>query len=186
MSRRSRITLIIGGLSWMVMPTLAIETTHSPVLLRWTILVSALLGTGTVGTAITSAIGHYGFGAHRFPSALTLFGQMLPVALPITVVVGVITTVIAVSKGRLEASQLALQTQRLERERAEKLAAEAQLIFHLGDAGPGGLPFRLELSLACVEAHFFGAQAFELLGKLLALRRQGGGLLADGGFLLPQ
>jgi two-component system sensor histidine kinase AlgZ len=120
------ITLIIGGLSWMVMPTLAIETTHSPVLLRWTILVSALLSTGTVGTAITSVIGHYGFG-DRFSSALTLFGQMLPVALPITVVVGVITTVIAVSKGRLEASQMALQTQRLERERAEKLAAEAQL-----------------------------------------------------------
>jgi LytS/YehU family sensor histidine kinase len=47
--------------------------------------------------------------------------------LPITVVVGVVTTLIVSNKERLEASRAALQTQRLERERAEKLAAEAQL-----------------------------------------------------------
>jgi LytS/YehU family sensor histidine kinase len=43
------------------------------------------------------------------------------------VVVGVITTLIVSNQERLEASRAALATQRLERERAEKLAAEAQL-----------------------------------------------------------
>jgi two-component sensor histidine kinase len=121
------ITLIIGALSWSVMPTLAEWTEHYPPLLRWTILVSALLGTGTLGTAIAAAIGYYGFGAERDGSLLLLFGHTLPVALPITVVVGVITTLIVSNKERLVASRMALQAQRLERERAEKLAAEAQL-----------------------------------------------------------
>jgi two-component system, LytTR family, sensor histidine kinase AlgZ len=121
------ITLIISGLSWTVMPTLGEWTEHKPPLLRWTILVSALLGTGTLGTAIASAIGYYGFGVERGESPLHLFGETLPVALPITVVAGVITTLIVSNKERLEASRMALQTQRLERERAEKLAAEAQL-----------------------------------------------------------
>ena len=123
------ITLIIGALSWSVMPTLGAWTEHKPPLLRWTILVSALLGTGTVGTAIASVIGYYrGFGVARdaFPPLL-LFGNTLPIALSITVVVGVITTLIVSNKERLAASRAALQEQRLERERAEKLAAEAQL-----------------------------------------------------------
>jgi two-component sensor histidine kinase len=121
------ITLIIGGLSWSVMPSLGEWTEHKPPLLRWTILVSTLLGTGTLGTAIAAVIGYYGFGIARDASALHLIGETLPVALPITVVVGVITTLIVSNKERLEASRTALQTQRLERERAEKLAAEAQL-----------------------------------------------------------
>ena len=119
------IALIIGGLSWTVMPALGAWTEHKPPLLRWTILVSALLGTGTAGTAIAATIGYYGFGAGRGP--ILLFANALPVALPVTLVVGVITTLIVSNKERLEASRTALQTQRLERERAEKLVAEAQL-----------------------------------------------------------
>jgi signal transduction histidine kinase len=122
------IALIIGGLSWSIMPTLGAWTEHKPPLLRWTILVSALLGTGTLGTAIAAAAGYYAFGAGQGAfSPLRLFANTLPVALAITMVVGVITTLIVSSKERLEASRTALQTQRLERERAEKLAAEAQL-----------------------------------------------------------
>jgi len=122
------IALIIGGLSWSVMPALGAWTEHKPPLLRWTILVAALLGTGTLGTAIAAAIGYYGFGAGRGAvSPVLLFVNTLPVALAVTLVVGVITTLIVSNKERLEASRMALQTQRLERERAEKLAAEAQL-----------------------------------------------------------
>src|SRR5207244_1391633 len=60
-------------------------------------------------------------------SWLRLWAGSLITALPITVVVGVVTTLIVSNKQRLEISRAALQTQRLERERAEKLAAEAQL-----------------------------------------------------------
>src|SRR5579863_7235327 len=59
------ITLIIGGLSWTVMPPLGKRTANMPFPVRWTILVSALLGTGTLGAAISSAIGYYGFGVER-------------------------------------------------------------------------------------------------------------------------
>jgi signal transduction histidine kinase len=122
------IALIIGGLAWTVMPALGAWTEHKPPLLRWTILVSALLGTGTLGTAIAAAIGYYGFGAGRGAiSPTVLFANTLPVALSVTVVVGVLSTLIVSNRERLEASRMALQTQRLERERAEKLAAEAQL-----------------------------------------------------------
>jgi hypothetical protein len=41
-----------------------------------------------VGTAIASAIGHCGFGVEPAQSPLRLFGETLPVALPVTVVVG--------------------------------------------------------------------------------------------------
>lgn len=119
------ISLVIGGLSWIVMPLMGAWTEHKPLVLRWTILVSALVGTGTVGTALASAIGNYGFGAGR--SAPDLFLTALPVALPVTIVAGVITTLIVSNKERLANTRSALQEQRLERERAEKLAAEAQL-----------------------------------------------------------
>jgi two-component system sensor histidine kinase AlgZ len=122
------IALIIGGLSWSIMPALGAWTEHKPPLLRWTILVSALLGTGTLGTAIAAVIGYYAFGIARGAlSPILLFTNTLPVALAVTVVAGVITTLIVSNKERLEASRMALQSQRLERERAEKLAAEAQL-----------------------------------------------------------
>jgi two-component system, LytTR family, sensor histidine kinase AlgZ len=118
-------TLIIGGLSWAVIPKLGAWSEHKPVLVRWPLIVIVLLCTGTVGTAIASAIGHYGFGADQ--SLWHLFGQSLIMALPVTVVVGLLTTVIQSGRDRLAASNVALQEQRLERERAEKLAAEAQL-----------------------------------------------------------
>jgi two-component system sensor histidine kinase AlgZ len=116
-------TLIISGLCWAVMPILGKWTEHKPLVLRWSILVGALLVLGTVGTAIAAAVIYYAFGRQPF----VVFGLSLATALPITVVVGVVTTLIVSNKERLEISRAALQTQRLERERAEKLAAEAQL-----------------------------------------------------------
>jgi two-component system, LytTR family, sensor histidine kinase AlgZ len=118
-------TVIISGLSMAVMPTLGRRTEQKPLLFRWCILTAALLAMGTIGTTIASVIGQYGFGLDR--SMPHLFVQSLTVALPITVIVGVLTAVIQAGRGRLEASQLALQTQRLERARAERLAAEAKL-----------------------------------------------------------
>jgi two-component sensor histidine kinase len=163
------ITLIIGGLSWAVMPTLSEWTEHKTLLLRWTILVSALLGTGTVGTAIASAIGFYGFGVERGQSPLHLFGETLPVALPITVVVGVITTLIVAGRERLEASRMALQTQRLERERAEKLAAEAQLASLSSRVQPHFLFNTLNSISALIREH--PAEAEQTIERLASLLR---------------
>lgn len=118
-------TLIIGGLSWAIMPTLGHWTEPKPFLLRWTILVSALLSIGTVGDAIAAVIGQSWFGPDQ--SVLNWFAESLFPALAVTVIVGSITTVIVSSQQRLENSRAALAAQRLERERAERLATEAQL-----------------------------------------------------------
>jgi len=165
------IALIISALSWSVMPTLGAWTEHKPPLLRWTILVSALLGTGTVGTAIASVIGYYrGFGVARdaFPPLL-LFGNTLPVALAVTVVVGVITTLIVSNKERLEASRAALQAQRLERERAEKLAAEAQLASLSSRVQPHFLFNTLNSISALIREH--PEQAEQTIERLASLLR---------------
>lgn len=162
-------TLIIGALSWAVIPSLGKWTEHKPPLLRWTILVSALLGTGTVGTAVASAIIRYGFRVERVASPLHLFGLTLPVALPITVVVGVITTIIVAGKRRLEASREALQTQRLERERAEKLAAEAQLASLASRVQPHFLFNTLNSISALIREN--PAQAEQTIERLASLLR---------------
>jgi signal transduction histidine kinase len=118
--------VIIGGICWAVIPTLGEWTESKPVVLRWAIIVAALLVAGTLGSAIASPIVHYGFRIGP-GGVFVVFAASLGQALPGTLIVGVLTTVIAAGTGRLKASQLALETQRLERERAEKLAAEAQL-----------------------------------------------------------
>ena len=100
---------IISGLSWLVMPRLGACTEGKNPLLRWTILIAALLGTGTVGTAIATAIGYYGFSLGRYVSPLRLFAGALPVALAVTVTVGVITTWIVSGRDRLEQTRAALE-----------------------------------------------------------------------------
>ncbi len=118
--------VIIGGLCWAVIPTLGEWTEHKPVLLRWAIIVAALLAAGTLGSAIASPIVHYGLGIGP-AGVFVVFAASLGSALPATLIVGVLTTIIASATDRLKVSQLALETQRFERERAEKLSAEAQL-----------------------------------------------------------
>src|SRR5215471_6983805 len=57
----------------------------------------------------------------------TVFRENIIGVTTTTIIVGTTFTVFGSTKARLEATELALQTQRLERERAEKLAAEAKL-----------------------------------------------------------
>ncbi len=68
----------------------------------------------------------------------------------------------------------------------KRLAASAQMIFHLRDARAAGVPLLLELALADFEAKFFAAQAFELLRELFALLRESGGFIPNRGFLLQE
>ena len=69
------------------------------------------------------------------------------------------------------------------------LAAHAQMIFHLRDAGAGGIPFPFEFLLTNFQTGFFATQAFELQRQLFALLRERGtfitnrsGLQLEGGF----
>ena len=117
---------VIGAICWTVMPPLGEWTEHFRWELRWTILVGALLAMAIAGTAIASIAIHFSLpdaGSVPFPA---FFGKALETAIPLTLAVGVITTLIVASRDRLELSHAALQEQRLQRERAEKLAAETQ------------------------------------------------------------
>ncbi len=75
----------------------------------------------------------------------------------------------------------------------ERLAAHAQMIFHLRDARAAGVPFLLKFPLADFQAQLFAAETFELQGELLALLGKGRRLVTDGsnlllkrGFALPE
>ena len=96
-------------------------------MIAWSVVIAALLVSAAVGTAAVSAMMRFGLHYPAGASYGELFRNALRTALPITLIVGSITTAYEVAKGRREATELELQTQRLERERAEKLAAESQL-----------------------------------------------------------
>ncbi len=68
----------------------------------------------------------------------------------------------------------------------KRLAAHAQMIFHLRDASAARVPFLFELALADFETQFFAAQAFELLCELFTLLSQSGGLIPNRRFLLQE
>src|SRR5258708_31994772 len=55
------------------------------------------------------------------------FRENIASTVPVTIVMGIAMILIGTTNARIEATELSLRTQQLERERAEKLAAEAQL-----------------------------------------------------------
>jgi sensor histidine kinase YesM len=120
-------TLTISSLCWLAMPQLGAWTANFPFTLRWLILVSALMGMAVAGTVGASMVIHYSSVYPKGVPFLEFFGIALGTSIPVTIVVGVITTVIVASRDRLELSQAALDEQRITRETAEKLAAEAKL-----------------------------------------------------------
>lgn len=120
-------SLIISSLCWLVMPRLGEWTGNHPWAVRWTILVTALLGSAVAGTAVASLMLRYTLPFVSTVPFDVFFGVALETATPVTVIVGVITTLIVSGRERFEGSQAALQEQRLKRETAEKLAAEAKL-----------------------------------------------------------
>lgn len=160
-------TLVIGGLSWAIVPIWGKRTEHYHPLLRWTILTGVLLATGTLGSAIASGFALYAF---RLEGTLvSLFRDSLVTALPVTCVVGVLSTVIQAGRERLKTSELAVQTQRLERERAEKLAAEARLASLSSRVQPHFLFNTLNSISALIREH--PVQAEQMIGRLSSLLR---------------
>ena len=112
-----------GGIATVVTPAVARRVWHWPPFSRWTVLILALTATAVAGAFLgTAALQLFDLGPFG-----RVFWQALRIAVPITLIVGVLVTVIESSRARVQAAELALRTQQLERERAEKLAAEARL-----------------------------------------------------------
>ena len=72
---------------------------------------------------------------------------------------------IAFVLGALDFGVAALFAQLLQR-----LAAHAQMIFHLREARAASFPFLFEFLLARIQADFFCAQCFELAAEFFALQ----------------
>jgi glucose-6-phosphate-specific signal transduction histidine kinase len=118
------LTFAIGGLCWAVFPLVAQGTCDWHPFNRWTALLLAMLGAAAGGSAVGVAIARLiGIGG----SATALYVDTLRTAAPITLIVGTLAKLLESSKMRLTRAELALRTQQVERERAEKLAAEARL-----------------------------------------------------------
>jgi hypothetical protein len=119
------ISFCIGGLSWLVMPPVATRYWSRPAFIRWPIYGVAMTATATAGTALAGVIHYHAFGTADGETFPRLF-EALQTSIPITWVIGSIMIIIGTVTTRLQEAELALRTQQLEKERVEKLVAEAQ------------------------------------------------------------
>jgi sensor histidine kinase YesM len=163
------IAFFIGGLSWLIMPVVASRISEWRALLRWPLYLLTMTATATAGTAMTGIIYYYVLGetfGRTFPALML---EALQSSIPITWIFGSLFTVLGTISGRLEATELALRTQQLEKERAEKLAAEAQLASLASRVQPHFLFNTLNSISALVRED--PTRAEELIDKLASLLR---------------
>ena len=92
----------------------------------WVVLLPTMAVCGIIGTA-TAAVVAYLLGMVPARAISVLFMENISGTVPVTMIIGVVVTLLGVVNARLAATELSLQTQRFERERAEKVATEAQL-----------------------------------------------------------
>ena len=111
---------------YIVMPRLATRLGGYGRIRFWAVLLPAMAVCAAVGTA-TAAVLAYLFGMVPAGAVRVVFMENISGTIPVTMIIGVVVSLLGAATARLEATELSLQTQRLERERAEKIAAEAQL-----------------------------------------------------------
>jgi sensor histidine kinase YesM len=161
-------TFCIAGISWLVMPRVASRVGSLHALMRWPIYLATMTMTATAGTMIAGLFYYYAF-APPLWTFFDLYFEALRSSVPITLIAGSIITIIGTATSRLEATELALRTQQLEKERAEKLATEAQLASLASRVQPHFLFNTLNSISALVRQE--PAQAEILIARLSALLR---------------
>jgi signal transduction histidine kinase len=116
----------IGGLAFLFVPTAWMATCEYPQWLRWSARVSAMLAACVAGSLISGLI----FIALRWQPVTDYWPQFLgslKLAALLTIGAGLAIGIYSTLRERLEETTLQLRTKELERERALKLATEAQL-----------------------------------------------------------
>lgn len=161
--------VVIASMAWLAMPRLGEWTDEWPWPLRWATLLTALFLLGTAGTALASMAVHLTVTEIRWIPVALLFHRAWRIAIPTTIIAGVITTLIVAGNDRLKLSQAALQEQQLQRERAEKLAAEARLASLTSRVQPHFLFNTLNSIAALIREN--PAQAEQSVERLAALLR---------------
>jgi hypothetical protein len=94
--------------------------------LRWTVWIATFVAGAVTGTFLAPGL-LYAVGMLPRDGVLTVFRQNILGTIPTSIVVGTFIMTIEVWKARVRATETALQAQQIERERAERLATEAQL-----------------------------------------------------------
>ena len=163
------ISFCIGGISWLVMPGVVERYSSRPAVIRWPIYCAVLTATATAGSVLAGLIYYYGFGPVAGKTYRQLVLEGLRTSIPITWIIGGIITIVGTVTARLQETELALRTQQLERERAEKLAAEAQFASLASRVQPHFL-FNTLNSIAELTRHNPG-EAEALIERLASLLR---------------
>jgi len=120
---------ITGGITAFVYALfpLAFHVTASwPRPAAWVVYIVTIVICAAGGTAV-AAIVPFLVGVIDARDIRVVFLENIGGTIPVSIVIGVVMILLNVAKARLDATELSLKTQQLERERAEKLAAEAQL-----------------------------------------------------------
>jgi signal transduction histidine kinase len=116
----------IGGLAWTVFPMVAMLVAGWHRTAAWAVYLATMVFCAVAGTAGAATV-PFLVGVWDARDIMIVFRDNIGGTIPVTIVIGITMILMGTAKARLEATELSLKTQQLERERAEKLAAEAQL-----------------------------------------------------------
>jgi sensor histidine kinase YesM len=116
---------VIGGLASLTIPRLAMRIWGWPAPRMWPVYVAGLVTVAVVGTLLAMSI-LWVLGVVSSEFFMKRLASSIQISTVITLIVGVASYVIESTRGRLEHTTVELKQQQLERERAQKLAAEAR------------------------------------------------------------
>jgi two-component system sensor histidine kinase AlgZ len=120
------LSIAIGSFAWTVFPVVMNRAARWHWTAAWAFYLATMAFCAAAGTAAVYTVP---FLVGVIPASFITIGfrENIASTVPVTIVIGITMILIGTAKARLEATELSLKTQQLERERAEKLAAEAQL-----------------------------------------------------------
>jgi len=120
------LSIAIGSFAWTAFPVVMDVAARWHWAAAWALYLATMVFCAAAGTA---AVGTVPFLVGVIPASFItiFFHDNIAGTLPVTIIMGIAMILIGIDKARIEATELSLRTQQLERERAEKLAAEAQL-----------------------------------------------------------
>jgi len=116
----------IGGLAFLIIPKIWIGTCKLPLWFRWTARVTGMFTACVIGTLIAGLI-FVALGWQPMSEYWPQFLGSLKLAALLTIGAGLAIGIYSTLRERLDETTLQLRTKELERERALKLATEAQL-----------------------------------------------------------
>jgi sensor histidine kinase YesM len=120
------LSITIGCFSWTLFPVVMQATADWHRTTAWVFYLATMVLCAAAGTAVVATV-PFLVGVLDARDIETLFRQNIVGTVPVTIVIGIAMILIGTNNARIQATELSLRTQQLERERAEKLAAEAQL-----------------------------------------------------------